>query len=175
MDKLPDTDWLTGLLRRRHGMEELRRVVDEVGIVRGTSSVGVIFADIFRLKSPHDKYGHPPIDDAIRDVGHVVQSVVRKGDIACRYGGDEFLLIMPDVTEEEVRQRAEQLRQATAQVQIMSQGQPQERVALSVGVAHYPSIFNPSSRSKLQHAEALMRAADEDLERDRKRNAQRET
>lgn len=152
-------------------MEELRRLIDEADLSRSESSISIIFADIFRLKSPHDKYGHAPIDDAIRDVGRVVKSLAREDDVTCRYGGDEFLLIMPDVTEQEAQQRAEQLRQAAAQVQIMYQGQPQEHIVLSVGVAHYPSIYRCKPNSKLHRAEALMQAADADLERDRERNA----
>lgn len=173
MGKSSDVDTLSGLLKPQRRMKKLRRLIDEVDLIRGTGSVGVIFADIYKLKSPHDRYGHAPIDDAIRDLGHVVQSLARENDIACRYGGDEFLLVMPGVTKEETQQKAEQLRQAAAQIRIIYEGQPQEQITLSVGFAHYPSIYYHKSNSKLHRAEALMQAADEDLARDRERNAQK--
>lgn len=135
------------------------------------SSIGVIFADIYQLGLPHDKYGHAPIDNVLREVGHVVRSLANEGDMACRYGGDEFLLIIMDVTERETRQRAEELRQAAAKVQIIYEGESREHITLSIGVAHYDSRDRQRSNSRLHRADLLLQVADADLQNDRARNA----
>lgn len=179
----PNIDPLTGLYKPSYGIEVLRRVVDEANalitihpsrVVFTDGAVGVVFMDIYQLKKPHDKYGHPPIDEVIRDVGKVIQNAARENDTACRYGGDEFLLIMPGATVEETTEKADQIRQATAKVRVVVDGEPREYITLSIGVAHFPSIYKEGFHSKLSGAEALMRAADEDLEKDRIRNELRQ-
>ena len=177
-------DEMTGLFTGAHGMNILRHLIDEMNALQAKkllitsseassseASIGIIFADIYKLKLPHDEYGHPPIDEVICTVGNVIQDLMREGDIVCRYGGDEFLIIMPGVSEKETRQWAEQLRQAAAQVRVMFNGQPREHIILSIGVAHYPTIYQKGFISRLRGVEGLMWAADEDLERDRSRNA----
>ena len=126
-------DGMTGLFNGDYGVEALRRVIDEANVLRRTNpsrvvfsegSVGLLFVDIYKLKVPHDKYGHPPIDEVIRNVGKVIQELANETDIACRHGGDEYLLIMPGVSEGETKQRAERLRQSAMHIRVMVKGEP---------------------------------------------------
>ena len=161
------------MFKARHAMEALGRLV-EGNRFGQENEVAVIFADIFRLKTPHDNYGHQPIDDALVEVGNSIKAVAREGEIAARYGGDEFLLILPDVTESEARQRAEELRAEVEKIRVVFNGEPRENLRVSVGVAHLSSLYGARPpHSRLHGAEALMRNADADLECDRTRNAAR--
>ncbi len=138
---------------------------------RGT--VGIIFADIYKLKSLHDRFGHLATDDVIYDVAKAIQSVAKEADTACRYGGDEFLLIMPNASETETKERVEQVRQVVSQVRVSAEGKLWDYITLSIGSAHYPTIYRDFI-FKLKGVEALMRFADEDLARDRAKNAENE-
>jgi diguanylate cyclase (GGDEF)-like protein len=82
---------------------------------------------------------------------------VRVEDIACRYGGEEFLLIMPDASLESVHQRADQLRREVKDLQVGYKGQTVGTVSLSLGVAIYPEHGSTQ--------ESVLRAADEALYR----------
>lgn len=166
-------DPLTGLFNARYAMNELRHVIYSREFVKD-HSVAVICADIFRLKTPHDTYGHQPIDDALCAVGEAVKSVTHSDEIACRYGGDEFLIILPNVTQTEANQRVEELREAAEKVRVIANGEAREHLVLSIGVACESSIFTPKPpHSKLHGPEALMRDAEADLLRDRQRNVER--
>ena len=162
-------DPLTGLWRAQPAIEALGRRIQTCAWSEPVS-VAVIFADIFRLKDAASTYGHAPAEAAIIAVAGVLSSLAREGEIACRYGGDEFLLVMPAVTEPQARERAQALRAAVAQLRVICEGEPQEHLVLSVGVAHLAQLFRSTRKSSLRGAEALMRKADAELERDRERN-----
>ncbi|BCM88417.1 hypothetical protein IAD21_00248 [Abditibacteriota bacterium] len=95
------------------------------------------------------------------------------GEIACRYGGDEFLQVVPRTTLPEMRERAEQLRLAANEIRVHLNGQPREKIRLSVGMAIWPPDyrFNPRPTAL---CEALMQAAEQDLQRCRLRYAEEE-
>ena len=98
-------DSLTGLYNRRYLEETLVREVH-----RGTRlgiCIGIIMMDLDHFKAYNDNYGHTAGDEVLRAAGHLIQSQVRGEDIACRYGGEEFLLIMPGASLEVVQVRAE--------------------------------------------------------------------
>jgi diguanylate cyclase (GGDEF)-like protein len=74
----------------------------------------------------------------LQRLGEVLRRYVRESDIACRYGGEEFILILPEASLEVTRERAEQLRLETGQIRIQSRGQELEPITLSLGVAVFP-------------------------------------
>src|SRR4030095_13905623 len=91
------------------------------------------------------------------ELGRFLQTHVRNEDVACRYGGEEFILIMPDASLEVAQQRAENLRQEVMKLHVKDNGQSHTGITLSLGVAMYP-----------QHGrtiEAVVRAADAALYR----------
>src|SRR5581483_12446722 len=90
---------------------------------RKKSSVGVIMLDIDHFKRFNDTYGHDAGDILLREVGYFLQNRSRKQDIACRYGGEEFTLILPDATLEDTMARAEQLRTLAREIHVKHQGQ----------------------------------------------------
>jgi len=142
-------DQLTGLYNRRHMEDTLGREVHRAK--RRNASLGVIMLDVDFFKKINDNYGHEEGDRLLHELGVLLQSNIRQEDIPCRYGGEEFLIILPDAPLEAAVRRAEFLRQkvkASLRVQ-------QQAVTVSVGVAVYP-----------EHgllAEGIVAAADEAL------------
>jgi len=148
-------DQLTGLYNRRYMEESLVREVHRA--TRAGTGLGVLMLDIDHFKRFNDTYGHPAGDLLLREVCLYLQEHVRGEDIACRYGGEEITLILPDVTTEEACARAEDLRCGVRALIVQHRGEALGGVTVSIGVATMP-----------QHgttAEALLQAADAALYR----------
>lgn len=146
-------DSLTGLYNRRHMEEMIAR--EELQAQRSGSSVGIIMIDIDHFKDFNDTYGHLAGDAILREAGRFLQSHTRGVDIACRYGGEEFVIILPGASTEMTLQRAEQLRSGFTELNLEYRGMLLPQVTISLGVATYP-----------KHAatwQAALRAADEAL------------
>jgi diguanylate cyclase (GGDEF)-like protein/PAS domain S-box-containing protein len=142
-------DPLTGLYNRRYLDETLRRELDRAG--REGNPLSILMVDVDHFKRLNDTYGHPAGDEVLRTLGRLLQHHARSSDIPCRYGGEEFVVVLPDMPLEAARKRAELVRQDFADVRIAFGGA--ELVAtLSIGVSGYPGHGNT--------ADELIRAAD---------------
>jgi diguanylate cyclase (GGDEF)-like protein len=129
-------DPLTGLFNRRYLDEMLRHELQRAD--RHNHPVGIIMLDIDHFKQFNDTYGHDGGDVLLREVAAFIQSNTRGEDIACRYGGEEFTLILPGASSEDTARRAEQLREAIANIQVRYQGKCLRSVTISLGVSIYP-------------------------------------
>jgi diguanylate cyclase (GGDEF)-like protein len=149
-------DPLTGLFNRRYLEESLERELRRA--IRNHSQVGVILLDLDYFKHFNDTFGHATGDLLLRELGGFLKRCIRGSDIACRYGGEEFLLLLPDTSLETTWQRAEQVREGVKQLQVFYQGGPLGPITLSLGVAAFPQ-HGPTSEALLQVADsALYRA-----------------
>jgi diguanylate cyclase (GGDEF)-like protein/PAS domain S-box-containing protein len=148
-------DPLTGLYNRRYMDEALKQQLSRV--TRQLHPLGIIMIDIDHFKLFNDTYGHAAGDALLRELGQFLQSHIRAEDIACRYGGEEFTLILPDASREVAQQRAEHLRQEARHLRLQGVSQFPEAITLSVGVAVYPE----NGRT----IEIVLRAADAALYR----------
>lgn len=129
-------DALTGLYNRHFLEESFRREL--LLAKRGGLPVSVIMGDLDHFKAVNDRYGHLAGDEVLRAFGSVLSNHARASDIICRYGGEEFLLVLPGMTTEGALQRAEQLRQAMGATSV-GHGESQITVTTSFGVATYPT------------------------------------
>jgi diguanylate cyclase (GGDEF)-like protein len=129
-------DPLTGLFNRRYLDEMLKHELQRAD--RHDHPVGVIMLDIDHFKRFNDTYGHDGGDALLREVAAFIQSNTRGEDIACRYGGEEFTLILPGASLEDSTRRAEQLREAIATIQVRHRGKRLPAVTISLGVSIYP-------------------------------------
>ena len=129
-------DPLTGLFNRRHMEEFLAREL--LRAARNNKPAAVLMADIDHFKQFNDAFGHEAGDVLLRDLGSMLSSEVRGGDVACRYGGEEFLLILPDTDLQVACQRAEKLNQQVRKLHVRLRGETLRRITLSIGVAGFP-------------------------------------
>jgi diguanylate cyclase (GGDEF)-like protein len=148
-------DGLTGLANRRHLDQEL--VSNLARAERAGGSVSLILGDLDDFKRVNDRYGHACGDIVLREFAALMNDVVREGDTAGRWGGEEFALLLPDTPVDGAQRVAERLRQALEEQVILSpEGEPLH-VTVSLGVAAYPDL---EGRAELVAAadEALYRA-----------------
>lgn len=94
--------------------------------------------DVDHLKQVNDSFGHEAGDTLLHTIGEWLHANTRAEDIACRYGGDEFVLIMPDATLESTRQRAEQICAGIRRLRILHHEQFLGSATVSIGIAAYP-------------------------------------
>ncbi len=156
-------DPLTGLFNRRFMEESLELELRRAG--RNQRPLGVIMVDLDQFKYFNDTYGHEAGDTLLRELGTLLQSNIRGEDIACRYGGEEFTLILPEGNAEIVQQRANALREAIKHLDVEHRNQPIGRVTASMGVALFPE-HGRTGQALLQAADAALYRS-KDLGRDR--------
>jgi diguanylate cyclase (GGDEF)-like protein/PAS domain S-box-containing protein len=129
-------DPLTGLFNRRYLEETLAR--EERRAARANTPIGIIVFDVDHFKRLNDTHGHDAGDAVLRALGGLLQTHVREGDIACRYGGEEFVIALPGASIAIVCERAEALRIATEKLSSAVSGRTIEKVTISLGAAAYP-------------------------------------
>ncbi len=129
-------DPLTGLYNRRYMEDALAR--EFIASARKGTPVGLIMFDVDHFKRMNDTHGHDAGDAVLRALGQVALKHVRGSDIACRYGGEEFLLILPGATIEGAAARAKQLCAAIRELRITHYGRDLGPVTVSAGVAAAP-------------------------------------
>ncbi len=128
-------DPLTGLYNRRYLGDALERELSRVK--REKKSMSIIVMDIDHFKRINDSYGHQAGDQFLTAIADLIARHARSSDIACRYGGEEFLLVMPGAGVRTAARRAEELRVACMQISIPHGGK-KLNVTVSLGVAAYP-------------------------------------
>ena len=143
-------DPLTGMFNRRYMEESLEREVRRAE--RNHRNVGIIMLDVDHFKRFNDTYGHDAGDALLCALGEFLRNNVRAEDIACRYGGEEFALILPDANSQMTHKRAEQILQGARRLDVARDGVPLGPITLSLGVATYPENGLAG--------DAVMRAAD---------------
>jgi diguanylate cyclase (GGDEF)-like protein/PAS domain S-box-containing protein len=129
-------DPLTGLFNRRYMEESLEREV--LRVKRRGASLGVIMMDLDHFKRFNDTFGHKAGDAMLSALADVLKKHTRREDIVCRYGGEEFLVILPETSLELTRERAELLREVVSQLQLEYLGQSLGAITISLGVAAFP-------------------------------------
>jgi diguanylate cyclase (GGDEF)-like protein len=149
-------DPLTGLFNRRHLDEVLVR--EQHRAERQRSTAGVVMLDVDHFKRLNDSFGHEAGDLVLRELGKELWRRFRRDDSACRFGGEEFVLVLPMATLEDSVARAEELRAAVAQELRLSWRGEILSVTVSIGVGVYP-LHGDSLAQVLEVADrALYRA-----------------
>lgn len=129
-------DHLTGLFNRRYLEETLNREIQRAK--RKGTVLGIIMADIDKFKALNDTNGHLAGDNTLQAVGKLILENIRSDDIPSRYGGDEFLIILPDVSVEIVLERAEQILMKIHHLKVRFRRKILKNFTLSIGVAFFP-------------------------------------
>jgi diguanylate cyclase (GGDEF)-like protein len=148
-------DPLTGLFNRRYMEEALAR--DLRRAARNEESVVVLMFDIDHFKQFNDTFGHQAGDSILRSVGDLLSRQTRGQDVACRYGGEEFVVVLAGASRDDGWRIADVLRQELKQLTVEYAGQVLGRIGASVGVSAFPGHGTS--------VEELLRAADQALYR----------
>ncbi|MBI5035056.1 MAG: diguanylate cyclase [Chloroflexi bacterium] len=129
-------DYLTGVFNRRYLEETLEREL--LRVERTGHELGIILLDIDHFKKINDQFGHAAGDIYLQELGSLLKRQMRRGDIVCRYGGEEFVVVMPDASLENARQRAETLRSAVKELRVRYRDHHVESVTISLGIGAAP-------------------------------------
>jgi diguanylate cyclase (GGDEF)-like protein/PAS domain S-box-containing protein len=143
-------DHLTGLFNRRYLEETMVRELNRAS--RKNLPVGLILADVDYFKRINDTYGHAAGDAILRKLGEVLRENVRSEDVASRYGGDEFIILLPEASCEVTKNRAEKLLEIVRQAIIRFNEETFKSVTISAGVSVFPEDGSA--------AESILKAAD---------------
>jgi len=146
-------DPLTGLFNRRYLEETLEREVHRA--TRLQRSVALIMLDIDHFKRFNDTFGHEAGDALLRELGSFLMQEIRGGDFACRYGGEEFVLILPEISPEHVLSSAERMREKVKELNVQYSGGVLENITLSLGVALFP-MHGTSGKTILRAADGAL-------------------
>ena len=133
-------DPLTGLFNRRYMEETLERELRRAE--RGKRPLCVAMLDIDHFKEFNDTFGHEAGDVLLSELGRLLRATIRSGDVACRYGGEEFFLIMPELAVGDAERRLDEIRQAVKRLYITYRGQSIPGVTVSAGIATFPEHGN---------------------------------
>ena len=156
-------DGLTGMYNRRYLEDALNRELHRAQ--RSGKTVAVLMIDIDHFKRFNDKYGHDAGDFVLGAVARAITSNIRPSDIACRYGGEELIVVLPEAELECAVERAEKLRTSIRDTNLTHLGQVLPPVSASFGVAMYPANGDKPADLIKAADQALYRAKNEGRDR----------
>ena len=149
-------DPLTGLFNRRYLEETLE--IEFARASRAKTPLSIMMIDVDHFKRFNDTFGHDAGDAVLKSVAQALNAGMRRGDITCRYGGEEFTIFAPGAALADGERRADALRQAIASLSLVHNGRPLGTITASFGVAAFP-LHGATPAEVLQAAdEALFRA-----------------
>ena len=136
LQRLAALDALTKVFNRRYGLARLHEEFERA--VRTSAPLGVLMFDIDHFKSVNDTYGHQVGDRVLEAISGMARTVLREGDILVRYGGEEFLAVLPGASGDDVQLVGERLRRTVEEGSISHDTQS-IHVTISLGAASFPS------------------------------------
>ncbi|HET9180810.1 MAG TPA: diguanylate cyclase [Candidatus Angelobacter sp.] len=157
-EKLQDQsirDPLTGLYNRRFLESTLEQQLRGFTEAPDGIGIGIVMADIDGFKLFNDTFGHEAGDHVLREIGLLLRRCVRSEDIVCRYGGEEFLAVIPESSPESVCERAELMRNAISKLELEHAGRPLGKITASFGISF--------AQTNEISSDTLLRRADEAL------------
>jgi two-component system cell cycle response regulator len=146
-------DSLTDLYNHRHAMDLLTNEFERVG--RYAAGVSLLMLDLDEFKRVNDEHGHPAGDAVLKEMARVLKETLRTVDSVGRYGGEEFVIILPHTSPEEAKATAERIRRKV-QGHVFWVGAKPLSVTVSVGVASHPSPNVDSPESLVREADRAL-------------------
>jgi len=133
--QLSITDGLTGLFNHRHFYHRLEAEIDRAQ--RYSKSLTILLMDVDDFKLFNDTYGHLDGDKVLKEIGRIIHTFIRSSDSAFRYGGEEFVVIMPETNAHSAHTVAERIRLGFKQYVFITHNKSAEQLTLSLGLAQY--------------------------------------
>lgn len=157
VERLSITDGLTGLFNRRHLNERMEQEFSKAA--RYDLDLSILVLDVDYFKKINDAYGHQIGDNALIAVAQTLRRSVRESDVVGRYGGEEFVVLLPHTGWEQARSVAEKVRLAVAGVKV--EGMGEKGLTISIGAASYPAIKAGNLHELVREADAALYQAKE--------------
>lgn len=157
-------DGLTKVFVRRHFFERFREELKRA--VRFQFSLSVLMVDVDHFKSYNDKFGHLVGDRTLKEVAQVIRNHMRRVDVIGRYGGEEFIIVAPEIQKREAAELAERIRSAVAHKSLRLYDE-ETRITVSIGLSSFPEDLgtSPTVEYSDRYGEALVQMADQALYR----------
>lgn len=153
LQRVAAIDTLTGLYNRRFGLERLSQEFSRS--VRSKEPLGAVLFDIDHFKAINDTYGHQTGDQVLKTVAKAVKDVLREGDTLMRYGGEEFLAVLPGAGEDDVRGLGERIRRIVEST-VTTVDHVEVAVTISLGAVSFPSVNVTDLDDMIRQADAAM-------------------
>jgi diguanylate cyclase (GGDEF)-like protein len=150
-------DPLTGLFNRRYMEESFERELHRAARSE-TPAVSFMMIDIDHFKKINDSFGHDAGDMVLREVGSILTGKSRKYDIACRFGGEEFVLCLPGACREIAEKRATDIRESVQRLSLRYEGRDMGVITISVGISIYPDLGETPAELMKKADQALYQA-----------------
>ena len=131
-------DGLTNLFNRRYMESALERELHRAH--RRKSKLAVMMIDVDHFKAFNDTFGHEAGDAVLREVAECLRVTTRAEDVVCRFGGEEFIMILPETSAEVAGERAVLIRKRIGEIQMHFRGDPLRKISVSVGISLYPEV-----------------------------------
>lgn len=147
------TDHLTGLYNVRHLHDALDRELERTK--RTGQPTALIILDLDYFKSVNDRHGHVVGDQALKHVADIIQQSIRKLDISCRYGGEEFAIILPSTSHRPAIQVAERIRE-NVERSVLALGNDELRFTVSIGLESYGPDYTGTVTQFVERADKLL-------------------
>ncbi|MFW5693824.1 MAG: sensor domain-containing diguanylate cyclase [Alkalispirochaeta sp.] len=160
---LSEIDPLTGIPNRRKISEELERELARAH--RHGNALSVLVADIDHFKSINDELGHEMGDTALRGIAETIRATLRPTDRIGRWGGEEFLIVLPETDHSGARTAAERIRRAVEAARTI----PERTITISLGLSSLGPVRTSNPRALSHTVDSLVRIADEELYRAKER------
>ncbi|MCK9908186.1 diguanylate cyclase [Microbacteriaceae bacterium K1510] len=152
-------DPLTALFNRRYLDQEMEREFSRAA--RSGTPVSVVMADIDHFKPINDGHGHDCGDRVLQSIARVLSAHIRKGDTACRYGGDEFTLVLPDTSVDAALKRMQHICAMVRDLSVSCAGKPVGTISMSFGIAAYP-LHGDTPEAVIKAADGALQHAKRD-------------
>jgi two-component system cell cycle response regulator len=152
-------DELTGLFNRRYFIDAID--TEMARSQRYKTDLVLCIFDIDHFKNVNDTYGHPAGDTVLSKIGKLLKASIRDNDIACRYGGEEFAILLPHTNIEEARIMTERFRELVGSYNFVH-NEAHMNVTVSIGIAQYQSGKEKSSGMLIEQADVALYQAKED-------------
>ncbi len=153
LQRLAITDELTSVYNQRHFHSLLDKEIARVQKSKG--SIGLILVDIDNFKTFNDVYGHDCGDNILKETAVLLDSLFRNKFFVCRYGGDEFAVILPDTNIKEIESTAHYIKEMYSQRTVHCKSEISAKVTLSMGLSEYPNMSG-SKNDLISHADMAL-------------------